>query len=63
MVMNYPKIIEYKGCLIKEYDPQYQANSFQVCYMNGEPMGGLEKTLADAKAKIDDMDVSYYDES
>jgi hypothetical protein len=49
--------------LIKEYDPQYQANSFQVCYMNGEPMGGLEKTLADAKARIDDMDISYYDES
>lgn len=51
--MAYPEDIEYKGYLIREYDPQYQANSFQACHPNGEPLGGLDKTLRDAKAQID----------
>ncbi|WP_214512715.1 hypothetical protein [Pseudomonas brassicacearum] len=53
--MSYPKDTAYRGYIIREHDPAYQAYSFQGFDTSGNSVTGLCQTAQHVKELIDGM--------
>lgn len=58
-VMDYPIDTEYKGFIVRQHDTQYQKNTFQGCYLNGQSFTQFSETWEEIERAIDRMIRQY----